>query len=141
MAGKRKALSTPGPSTNLKKQRTNDDGVLAGLPRPGPSKNLPNPPSKPAPKPDTGKMKGPSNDVSKQKQKQKAPPPSPPKHHTGKTINKLAPPRPVPKVPTSSNATGPYSARTEGKNYICVTRNITLGTYLRRCVGVVQTDG
>ena len=60
-----------------------------------------------------------------------------PKH----TIRKLAPPRPFPTVPASVSATGPRSAHTEGKNYICVTRKTQLGAYLRRCKDVVLNDG
>lgn len=54
---------------------------------------------------------------------------------------KLAPPRPWPSVPTSSNATGPRSARAEGNNMICITRKTTLGEYLRRCKKLVIEDG
>jgi len=43
---------------------------------------------------------------------------------------KLTPPRPFPKVPTSSNATGPYSARADGKNLLCITRHVELGAYV-----------
>lgn len=57
------------------------------------------------------------------------------------TIRKLAPPRPYPTVPTSVSATGPRSAHSEGKNYICVTRKTQLGAYLRRCKDVVMKDG
>jgi ribonuclease P/MRP protein subunit RPP20 len=56
-------------------------------------------------------------------------------------IRKLAPPRPWPTVPTSVSATGPRSAHTEGKNYICVTRKSALGMYLRRCRDVIMKDG
>lgn len=63
--------------------------------------------------------------------------PSKPKH----TIRKLVPPRPFPTVPTSVSATGPRSAHTEGKNYICITRKTQLGAYLRRCKDVVLKDG
>lgn len=56
-------------------------------------------------------------------------------------LRKLAPPRPYPTVPTSVSATGPRSAHTEGKNYICVTRKTPLGAYLRRCKDVVLKDG
>ncbi|KAH8100248.1 hypothetical protein BXZ70DRAFT_1000410 [Cristinia sonorae] len=56
-------------------------------------------------------------------------------------IRKLAPPRPYSTVPTSVSATGPRSAHTEGKNYICVTRKTPLGAYLRRCKDVVLKDG
>lgn len=48
-------------------------------------------------------------------------------------IVKLAPRRPFPTVPTSSNATGPKSKRKEGNNMICVTRRTELGAYLRQC--------
>ncbi|OBZ75106.1 hypothetical protein A0H81_04850 [Grifola frondosa] len=56
-------------------------------------------------------------------------------------IRKLAPPRPFPTVPTSVSATGPRSAHTEGKNYICITRRTNLGAYLRRCKDVFMKDG
>jgi hypothetical protein len=56
-------------------------------------------------------------------------------------INKLVPPRPFPTVPTSVSATGPRSAHTEGKNYICLTRKTSLGAYMRRCKDVVLKDG
>ena len=63
--------------------------------------------------------------------------PSRPQH----TIRKLVPPRPFPTVPASVSATGPRSAHTEGKNYICITRKTQLGAYLRRCKDVVMKDG
>ena len=56
-------------------------------------------------------------------------------------IKKLTPPRPFPTVPASVSATGPRSARSEGKNYICITRNTPLAAYLRRCKDVVLEDG
>ncbi|KZT24084.1 hypothetical protein NEOLEDRAFT_1116991 [Neolentinus lepideus HHB14362 ss-1] len=56
-------------------------------------------------------------------------------------IRKLNPKRPFPTVPTSVSATGPRSAHTEGKNYICVSRKTPLGAYLRRCKDVVINDG
>jgi len=56
-------------------------------------------------------------------------------------INKLVPPRPFPTVPTSVSATGPRSAHTEGKNYVCLTRKTSLGAYMRRCKDVVLKDG
>jgi len=56
-------------------------------------------------------------------------------------IIKLTPARPFPKVPPSSNATGPYSARAEGKNLVCITRRVELGAYLRRCVDMIKEDG
>ncbi|KAG6861656.1 hypothetical protein C0995_013658 [Termitomyces sp. Mi166 len=56
-------------------------------------------------------------------------------------INKLAPPRPFPTVPTSVSATGPRSAHKEGKNFICITRKTALGAYLRRCKDVVLKNG
>ncbi|KZT74140.1 hypothetical protein DAEQUDRAFT_807831 [Daedalea quercina L-15889] len=59
----------------------------------------------------------------------------------GHTIRKLVPPRPFPTVPASVSATGPRSAHTEGKNYICITRKTQLGAYLRRCKDVVMKDG
>lgn len=58
-----------------------------------------------------------------------------------KRIRKLAPPRPFPTVPTSMSATGPRSAHTEGKNYICITRKTPLGAYLRRCKDLILKDG
>ncbi|TFY55334.1 hypothetical protein EVJ58_g8310 [Rhodofomes roseus] len=63
--------------------------------------------------------------------------PSKPRH----TIRKLDPPRPFPTVPASVSATGPRSAHTEGKNYICITRKTQLGAYLRRCKDVIMKDG
>ncbi|KIO15686.1 hypothetical protein M407DRAFT_86859 [Tulasnella calospora MUT 4182] len=65
------------------------------------------------------------------------PPPRPPKPNR----RKLAPQRPWPSVPTSSNATGPHSALTEGKNKILVGRKTPLGAYLRRCKGCILADG
>ncbi|PCH38590.1 hypothetical protein WOLCODRAFT_66465 [Wolfiporia cocos MD-104 SS10] len=59
-------------------------------------------------------------------------------HHT---IRKLIPPRPFPTVPTSVSATGPRSAHSEGRNYICVSRKIPLGAYLRRCKDLFISDG
>ncbi|KAI9059717.1 hypothetical protein FKP32DRAFT_1579193 [Trametes sanguinea] len=59
----------------------------------------------------------------------------------GHKVRKLVPPRPFPTVPTSVSATGPRSAHTEGKNYICVTRRTELGAYLRRCKDVFLKDG
>ncbi|EJF62684.1 hypothetical protein DICSQDRAFT_58038 [Dichomitus squalens LYAD-421 SS1] len=56
-------------------------------------------------------------------------------------VRKLAPPRPVPTVAPSVSATGPRSAHTEGKNYICITRRTELGAYLRRCKDVFLQDG
>ncbi|KAL6308707.1 hypothetical protein BKA93DRAFT_725448 [Sparassis latifolia] len=56
-------------------------------------------------------------------------------------IRKLVPPRPFPTVPTSVSATGPRSAHTDGKNYICITRHTPLGGYLRRCKDVILKDG
>ncbi|KAI0355035.1 hypothetical protein OH77DRAFT_339908 [Trametes cingulata] len=56
-------------------------------------------------------------------------------------VRKLVPPRPFPTVPTSVSASGPRSAHTEGKNYICVTRRTELGAYLRRCKDVFLKDG
>ena len=56
-------------------------------------------------------------------------------------VRKLAPPRPFPTVPASVSATGPRSAHTEGKNYICITRRTELGAYLRRCKDVLLKDG
>ena len=56
-------------------------------------------------------------------------------------IRKLAPRRPYPTVPTSMSATGPRSAHTEGKNFICITRRTPLGAYLRRCKEVIMKDG
>jgi hypothetical protein len=56
-------------------------------------------------------------------------------------INKLVPPRPFPVVPTSVSDTGPRSGHREGKNMICLTRKISLGTYMRRCKDVILKDG
>ncbi|TFL07821.1 hypothetical protein BDV98DRAFT_609788 [Pterulicium gracile] len=53
----------------------------------------------------------------------------------------MPPQRPFPSVPTSTSATVPYSARTDGKNFICITRKTSLGTYMRRCKDVVLKDG
>ena len=65
---------------------------------------------------------------------------SPPPQHNHK-VRKLVPPRPFPTVPASVSATGPRSAHTEGKNYICITRRTELGAYLRRCKDVFLKDG
>ena len=54
---------------------------------------------------------------------------------------KLTPPRPFPTVPASVSATGPRSAHSEGKNYICITRKTPLAAYLRRCKDVILDDG
>lgn len=54
---------------------------------------------------------------------------------------KLAPQRPWPSVPTSSNATGPHSAWAEGKNKILVGRKTPLGAYLRRSKDCILVDG
>jgi len=56
-------------------------------------------------------------------------------------INKLAAPRPFPAVAASASATGPFSSHTEGKNYICLTRKMSLGAYMRRCKNLVVNDG
>ncbi|KAI0747761.1 hypothetical protein C8Q80DRAFT_1233522 [Daedaleopsis nitida] len=56
-------------------------------------------------------------------------------------IRKMDPPRPFPTVPASVSATGPRSAHTEGKNYICITRRTELAAYLRRCKDVILKDG
>ena len=56
-------------------------------------------------------------------------------------VRKLVPPRPFPTVPASVSATGPRSAHTDGKNYICITRRTELGAYLRRCKDVFLKDG
>ncbi|EDR10886.1 uncharacterized protein LACBIDRAFT_315841 [Laccaria bicolor S238N-H82] len=56
-------------------------------------------------------------------------------------INKLAPPRPFPTVPKSVSATGPRSAHKEGKNFLCLSRKTSLGTYMRRCKDVIIKDG
>ncbi|PIL32635.1 hypothetical protein GSI_05339 [Ganoderma sinense ZZ0214-1] len=66
------------------------------------------------------------------------PPPQPQHKHK---VRKLVPPRPFPTVPASVSATGPRSAHTEGKNYICITRRTELGAYLRRCKDVFLKDG
>ncbi|KDQ59600.1 hypothetical protein JAAARDRAFT_192104 [Jaapia argillacea MUCL 33604] len=60
---------------------------------------------------------------------------------SGSKIRKLNPPRPFPTVPTSVSATGPRSAHSEGKNFICVTRKLPLGAYLRRCKDLILKDG
>ncbi|TDL27653.1 hypothetical protein BD410DRAFT_782785 [Rickenella mellea] len=62
-------------------------------------------------------------------------------NRTKPKIRKLVPPRPYPTVPTSSSATGPRSARAEGKNYFCITRKTPIGSYLRRCKEAVMKDG
>lgn len=70
--------------------------------------------------------------------------PGPPPAKTAanrRRIKKLTPPRPFPTVPTSVSATGPHSAHSEGKNYICITRRTPLATYLRRCKGIIMVDG
>lgn len=56
-------------------------------------------------------------------------------------INKLAPPRPFPTVPTSVSGTGPRSSHKEGKNMICLTRKTSLSNYMRRCKDVILVDG
>ncbi|PVG02584.1 hypothetical protein CPB86DRAFT_822623 [Serendipita vermifera] len=56
-------------------------------------------------------------------------------------IVKLAPHRPYPTVPTSSNATGPKSKWAEGSNKICVTRRTNLGAYLSQCKDVFIKGG
>ena len=68
------------------------------------------------------------------------PPPAKPAAKRRK-IKKLTPPRPFPTVPASVSATGPRSAHSEGKNYICVTRKTPLAAYLRRCKDVILADG
>jgi len=68
------------------------------------------------------------------------PPPAKPAVKRPK-IKKLSPPRPFPTVPTSVSATGPRSAHSEGKNYICITRRTPLAAYLRRCKDVILVDG
>jgi hypothetical protein len=68
------------------------------------------------------------------------PPPTKPETKRPK-IKKLTPPRPFPTVPTSVSATGPRSAHSEGKNYICITRKTPLAAYLRRCKDIVLEDG
>ena len=69
---------------------------------------------------------------------QVAKPPTKPKR---RRIKKLVPPRPFSTVPASASATGPRSAHSEGKNYICVTRKTPLAAYLRRCKSVILDDG
>ncbi|KAG8816036.1 hypothetical protein FRC18_001202 [Serendipita sp. 400] len=56
-------------------------------------------------------------------------------------IKKLAPQRPYPTVPTSSNATGPKSKRKEGNNKICITRRMELGAYLSQCRDLFVKQG
>jgi hypothetical protein len=68
------------------------------------------------------------------------PPPTKPATKRRK-IKKLSPPRPFPTVPTSVSATGPRSAHSEGKNYVCITRKTPLAAYLRRCKDVIMVDG
>ena len=68
------------------------------------------------------------------------PPPAKPAAKRRK-IKKLTPARPFPTVPTSVSATGPRSAHSEGKNYICITRKTPLAAYLRRCKDVIMVDG
>ena len=71
-------------------------------------------------------------------------PPGPTKQPQQKAkhkVRKLVPPRPFPTVPASVSATGPRSAHTAGKNYICITRRTELGAYLRRCKEVFLNDG
>ena len=78
-----------------------------------------------------GEVAGGEKEVSK---------PNPPPAKRRK-IKKLTPPRPFPTVPTSVSATGPRSAHSEGKNYICITRKTPLAAYLRRCKDVIKVDG
>lgn len=68
-------------------------------------------------------------------------PADPPATKATHKIRKLVPPRPFPTVPTSVSATGPRSAHTEGKNFICITRKTQLGAYLRRCKDIFLKDG
>ena len=103
--------------------------------------------------PDTTPIAGPSSqkgseapDLSLNKskhdnEKQKQRIPSNKRIQKKSVIRKLAPPRPFPVVPTSASATGPKSARHEGKNCICITRKTSLGAYLRMCKRVVMEDG
>ncbi|KDQ13504.1 hypothetical protein BOTBODRAFT_111451 [Botryobasidium botryosum FD-172 SS1] len=98
--------------------------------------DTPEPPKPSNSKKNDSKNKGKSQNVRSSSKKDKPTVPRPrPK------MTKLAPPRPFPTVSLSSNATGPYSARAEGKNNICVTRRSPLGMYLRRCAALVNDDG
>ena len=77
-------------------------------------------------------------------EEQEVPKPNPPPAKPAakrRKIKKLAPPRPFPTVPASVSATGPRSAHSEGKNYICITRKTPLAAYLRRCKDVIVVDG
>ncbi|EPQ58649.1 hypothetical protein GLOTRDRAFT_127139 [Gloeophyllum trabeum ATCC 11539] len=74
-----------------------------------------------------GKAQEPKNNASKQT--------------SGYTVRKLNPRRPFPTVPSSVSATGPRSAHTEGKNYICISRKTPLAAYLRRCKDIILKDG
>ncbi|KAJ3770323.1 hypothetical protein FB446DRAFT_172697 [Lentinula raphanica] len=67
--------------------------------------------------------------------------PRQPETTTKPLIHKLTPARPFPIVPTSMSASGPRSAHTEGKNLICITRNTSLGAYMRRCKNLIIKDG
>jgi hypothetical protein len=86
------------------------------------------------------------NDIKSKGKKKKEPKDSSKPHdqgvrHSRRRINKLAPPRPFPKVPTSVSATGPRSNHKEGKNLICITRKTSLACYLRRCKDIIIKDG
>jgi len=83
------------------------------------------------------KNKGKNTDEDKDRSK----PQDQGKGHQRLRINKLAPPRPFPTVPTSVSATGPRSSHKEGKNLICVTRKTPLARYLTRCKDVIIKDG
>lgn len=138
MKAKRKADATEGERSN----QTKTDGP----PRPPPAAAAPmSSSSSPAPIPDA--PQNPSSKNAKGKQKAADPAasaPTAPANGPEKPkfrVRKLAPPRPFPTVPTSVSATGPRSAHTEGKNFICVTRNTPLGAYLRRCHAVLVKDG
>lgn len=85
---------------------------------------------------------GPDEEVVEKEQEVPKPDPPPAKPVVKRPkINKLTPPRPFPTVPASVSATGPRSAHSEGKNYICVTRRTPLAAYLRRCKDVILEDG
>jgi hypothetical protein len=83
-----------------------------------------------------------SEQVQEEEQRVTEPNHPPTKHKAERPkIKKLAPPRPFPTVPASVSATGPRSAHSEGKNYICITRRTPLAAYLRRCKDVILEDG
>lgn len=56
-------------------------------------------------------------------------------------VHKLAPPKPFPTISTGVSATGPKSTHKGGKNFICVSRKVTLGSYLSRCKKILVEEG